>query len=583
MRRPSRLLPLSLLAATLLTACGGDDSTSPAAPGPVTPTGAVTVTPSLGKVFNAAVEVRCAATGLTLGSGSTGATGSIALTLTGACSGPVVIELLAFPTSTYFDEQANAVVAMPAGTRLRAVLPSLAAATGNVTVTPLTEIAVRLALDAAGSESALTALQVTTANAAAAARVFGAAATGIDILAVPTPWDASLTIGSLGDTAADRYAFLLASLAGLGASAGAPAVAVANALAGDLDDGSLDGVSSTDVNYTSANLQTLLEAEYADFAAYANAALQTALGISTGGGGGGGGGGAFPSETITLPATLTTLLPASELTSVVGTYTGVRASIKQNGSTSTYDSCSITVEANGNVTVSANGDSITQVVDGGNGDASSPAINNAGTWGLGVGGAPGTNVNWVELNIDRNKMIDGFAYIVANTSAIPTVFTKEIRCYMPINRVKTTAGAGWTARGSSASASEFPATLAGTYNGSLFSENYGGTAQATPGATCSVTVASDGSITASSSGNPHPLAMTAQIAGDQEDQVSFTDDLSWALKARDVTEPVGNGYDNIVFQSVSGTLMATATRKAPNANSADAWACTGLVKQVPAP
>lgn len=594
MRRPNRLVPLTLLAAALLTACG-DDRSAPAATGPGggTPAGAVTVTPSLGKVFDAAIEVRCAATGLTLGSGSTGATGSIALTLTGSCSGPVIIELLAAAGSTYFDEQANAVVSLPAGTQLRAVLPSLAATTGNVTVTPLTEIAYRQALAAAGGvEGALTALQATTANSAVAAQVFGAAATaGLDILAVPTLWDASLTTGSLGDTAADRYAFLLAALAGLGGSTGAPAVAVTGALADDLADGTLDGVASGDVTYTSGNLLTLLGAEYSDFAAYANAALQTALGIDTGGGDTGGGGGdtggggtggdgAFPNETITLPAAVATL-SASDLTSVVGTYTGVRASIKASGVTTAYDSCSITVAANGSVTVSANGESITQVVDGGNGDASSPAINNPGSWGLGVGGAPGTDVPWVQLNIDRNKMIDGYAYIVANTSAIPTILTREIRCYMPINRVVTAADTDWNTRASSASAVDFPTAMTGTYTGSLFSEYVGGVAAATPGATCSVTVAADGTVTASSTGNPHPLALTAQIAGDENDQVSFTDDLNWVLVARDVTEPVGNGYDNVLLQSTSGSLTATGTRKAPNMNTADAWSCMGLVKQVP--
>lgn len=585
MRQTARLLSLSLLSATLLTACSSDDTpvaggAAPATPAP--PTTPVTVTPSLGKVFNAALEVRCAATGTTLGSGSTGASGALALALSGSCSGPVIVELLASASSTYFDEQANAVVSLPAGTQLRAVLPALPASGATLAVTPLTEIAFRQALVAAGNvESALTALQVTTANAAVAAQVFGAAASGLDILQAPTPWDASLTSGSLGNTAADRYAFLLAALAGLGGGASAPAVAVTAALAGDLADGTLNGVTSAGVSYTGANLGTLLATEYADFSAYANAALQTALGISAGGGGGGGGGGAgaFPNETITLPPTLTTLLPASELTSLVGTYTGVRGSIKESGVTTSYNSCSIVVAANGNVTVSANGQSITQTVDGGNGGASTPAINDAGSWGVGVGGAPGTNVNWVNLNIKRNKMIDGYAYIVADTSAIPTVFTKEIRCYMPINRVVTSADADWNHRPSSATASDFPTSLVGNYSGTLFSESVGGSAAATPGATCSVSIASDGTVTASSSGNPHPLSMTTKIAGDQDDQVSYTSATDWALRSKDVTEPVGNGYDSIVMQNVGGSLLATATRKAANVNVADAWSCMSVVKQ----
>lgn len=586
MRRPARFLSLSLLSIALLTACSDSDTSG--GTGPTPPSGSVTVTPSLGKVFDAAVEVRCAATGTTLGSGVIGATGSIALTLTGSCTGPVIIELLASGTSTYFDEQSNAVISLPSGTQLRSVLPSLAAVTGTIAITPLTEIAFQQALAAAGNvESALTALQVTTANAAVAAQVFGAAAAGIDILQVPTLWDASLTTGSLGDAAADRYAFLLAALAGLGSTSGTPALAATTALADDLADGTLDGFTGTDVTYTSGNLVTLLEAEFGDFASYANAALQTLLGIDAGGGDGDGGGdgggdsGAFPNENITLPATVT-MLTASELTTVVGTYTGTRGSIKEGGTTTSYDSCSVVVAANGNITVSANGQSITQTVDAGLGDASAPAINNPGSWGLGAGGAPGTNVPWVNLNIGRNKMIDGYAYVVADTSAVPTVFTKEIRCYMPINRVVTTADSDWNSRGSNATASDFHSALVGNYTGTLYSESVGGSAVLTPGATCAITVASDGTVTASSAGNLHPLAMTTQIAGDKDDHATFTGDTDWALRSKDVTEPVGNGYDSIVLQHTMSGMMATATRKAANASTADAWSCMSVTKQ-PAP
>ena len=149
MRRPARFLSLSLLSIALLTACSDSDTSG--GTGPTPPSGSVTVTPSLGKVFDAAVEVRCAATGTTLGSGVIGATGSIALTLTGSCTGPVIIELLASGTSTYFDEQSNAVTSLPSGTQLRSVLPSLAADTGTIAITPLTEIDFQQALAARGN------------------------------------------------------------------------------------------------------------------------------------------------------------------------------------------------------------------------------------------------------------------------------------------------------------------------------------------------------------------------------------------------------------------------------------------------
>lgn len=574
------VLSLSALSLALLSACSEDDA--PVGFTVTPPSGSVTVTPSLGKVANAAVEIRCAATGSTLGSGVLGASGSIPLTLTGGCSGPVVIELFASAASTYFDEQSNAVVSLPAGTQLRALVPTLAAVTGNIAVTPLTEVAFRQALTAAANnESAITAAQVTTANGAVAAQVFGAAAAGINILQVPTLWDAALTTGSLGDTPADRYAFLLAALAGLGSASGTPALAATTALATDLADGVVNGVTSADVTYTSGDLLSQLEAEFDDFASYANTALQNALGIEPDDGGDGGDEGTFPNEHITLPAALTTLLPASELGSVVGTYTGTRASISEGGTTTPYNSCSIVVAANGAITVSANGQSITQTVDAGNGDASSPAhgIDNSGTWGLSAGGAPGTNVPSVNLSIGRHKMVSAQAYIVANTSVVPTTITQQINCYMPINRVVTAADSEWNSRGLNASASDYPAALVGTYTGTLFSENVGGSAVATPSATCSIVVASDGEMTVTTTGNPHPVSMTTQIAGDKDDQASFINDTDWALRGKDVTEPVGNGYDSIVLQHTTGGLTGTASRKAANVNAADGWACTGLTKQ----
>ena len=116
----------------------------------------------------------------------------------------------------------------------------------------------------------------------------------------------------------------------------------------------------------------------------------------------------------------------------------------------------------------------------------------------------------------------------------------------------------------------------------MFSESGGGRAGATPVGACAITVASDGTVTASSAGNPHPLAMTTQIAGDKDDQATFTGDTDWALRSKDVTEPVGNGYDSIVLQHTMSGMMATATRKAANASTADAWSCMSVTKQ-PAP
>lgn len=80
----------SLVAAAALAACGGgDDTSTPPAPA----AGTVAVTAALGVVINADVSVTCAPSGLVLGTGSTGAQGTVNVSTSGSCSGPVLVSV----------------------------------------------------------------------------------------------------------------------------------------------------------------------------------------------------------------------------------------------------------------------------------------------------------------------------------------------------------------------------------------------------------------------------------------------------------------------------------------------------------
>jgi hypothetical protein len=278
-----RVAVLSL--AAILAACGGGDSTDPPAPPPPPPppaVGSVAVTASLGAVANADVQVSCAPSGAVLGTGSTGASGAISVTTTGACAGPVLVAVSgrADGSSTYYDEALAAVLPFPAGSSLRAVVPAF---TGTLAlgVTPLTEMATRQALATAGSLAALTTAQASSANAAVVGAVLGAGVT-LDILTPPTPWTAVTASGSLGTGAADRYAFYLAGLARMGLGQASPALAVTSALAADWADGTLGGspAGSTGFTYTASGLAAQRSAALDAMAGFASPELRAALGVA---------------------------------------------------------------------------------------------------------------------------------------------------------------------------------------------------------------------------------------------------------------------------------------------------------------
>jgi hypothetical protein len=259
-----------------LAACGGADDEPVDAPPVVTQVG---VSASLGAVLNADVAITCAASGQSLGTSGTGSSGTVTVPATGTCTGPVLVKVSGRSdgTSTYYDEALASLLPFPAGSSLRALLPTLGATT--VGVTPLTEMATRQAVAAAGTLAAVTRAQATAANGNVVTQVLGSTVS-LDILQAPTPWNASTAAGSLGTSAADRYAFYLAGLARLGASHASPALAVTEALAADLADGTLSGGSNGAFTYTSAGWATQLGGGLRAMSSFASPTLQDALGIT---------------------------------------------------------------------------------------------------------------------------------------------------------------------------------------------------------------------------------------------------------------------------------------------------------------
>lgn len=273
--RSATLFTLTLLSAAL-AGCGGSDGDSPPSSPEPSKTSA-TASPSLGKILNTGIQASCLPTGDTLGSGNTGSTGSITLTLSGSCSGPVLVSLQPQDGSTYYDEALGTTVALPKSASLRALVPNFTAGTPlSIAVTPLTEIATRQALTAAGGTlSAITKQQAAQANTAVVTQLLGTGVT-LDILSPPTLWDGATAKGSLGTGEADRYAFYLAGLAALGSGA-TPALAVTDALATDLSDGTLSGSSSAGFSYTGAGFSALLKEGLSEVADYANPDLRQSL------------------------------------------------------------------------------------------------------------------------------------------------------------------------------------------------------------------------------------------------------------------------------------------------------------------
>ncbi len=270
---------ITLIAAAILVGCNSNDDEGGGRGGAATTT--VTVTPSLGKILNAKVILRNARTGVQLGTGNTGNTGSAKLTVP-VTSVPVVVEVQS-TGATYFDESKKAEVSLDAevdaGSTFHAVLPALNAAT-NVGVTTLTDIAYKMAVKKAVDENKLGAELVNEANQkvgeALAPELIAA---GQSILLAPKAVGSAADFANLDNTPASLYALRLAALVNLaGGEDSSPALTVLEVLSDDLvNDGKLNGNRGSDGAptiptslYTLADLNAKINAQLvalqADFA-----------------------------------------------------------------------------------------------------------------------------------------------------------------------------------------------------------------------------------------------------------------------------------------------------------------------------
>jgi|SRR5690554_3959949 len=249
------------LAATLLSLAACGDSSSNSNESNQQPAGnstSLSVTPALGKIFNADVSIK-SLTGTVLKEGNTGSSGMA--DLSGLPAGPYLVEIKGNADATYYDEAAGSLIGFPVDQSLRALVPDGAATAG---VTLLTETAYRRATHGG---DALTAQSINTFN----EQVRAALAPGLtSILSVPSDFDSNTTSGSLEDDEAGRYALYLAAYAGLASADATPALTILSQLADDAADGSIDGLAGntaiTSLSYDSAQLATNLSSQLTLFA-----------------------------------------------------------------------------------------------------------------------------------------------------------------------------------------------------------------------------------------------------------------------------------------------------------------------------
>jgi hypothetical protein len=306
--------------------------------------------------------------------------------------------------------------------------------------------------------------------------------------------------------------------------------------------------------------------------------------------GGGGGAGAFPNEAITLPTTArnsitTPTLADTDLSSVVGTYSGIKAAHETNVLVSNYttgttlNSCDLTFAADRTVTLTADVHSYSQNLDGTANDGWTPALTagQVNTGGLAVGPqTPAPGVTHIDITIGRGKVQSARAYIVADPFTPFTPLTEQLTCWMPINRIVGTAGSGWTQWLSYGSASDMPTTVTGTYAGSLFSA---GGALAPAGATCQLVIAADGTMTFSTTGAAVDANFSAQIAGDKDDRVEYTNASDWLLRAKDINNQIDGTYNTVSLQYISNMLILNATQGTVQPSASFGYSCTSVVKQ----
>jgi len=196
-------------------------------------TNRLNIYPSLGLIQEAKVRVYAADGKTLLAKGSTGKTGLMGI-YAGKGVEPAVIELEATNATVYYDEAQMAFVSLPAGTTMYALV---SAPFGNFAVTPLTDMAYRIAVDK--KLFPLSKSEVEILN----ERVRAAFAPELsDITLPPTILSAPLFPKVLSDIPEYRYAVRLIALAQLGSNNASSIVSVMQAMGVDVLDGVIDGL-----------------------------------------------------------------------------------------------------------------------------------------------------------------------------------------------------------------------------------------------------------------------------------------------------------------------------------------------------
>ncbi|PTQ87720.1 hypothetical protein [Agitococcus lubricus] len=237
-RQPKIIASMTL--SLCLIACNGNDHDTPK----TTSAGAMktlTVTPSLGKITNARVILRNAATNTVIGEQNTGTSGKVTFNVPASVNA-VITEVQGGNGAQYFDEATGQMTALPTGVSLRAGA-SLVSANSELAITVLTEAALQYAQTLAAGGDIMPFLQTAKQR---IEQVFGVT----NISQAPTLVANSSQLAALGSSLAERYALVLASLAKvahqqLGATETAPALKMAQALSLDLQDGDIDGSGNT--------------------------------------------------------------------------------------------------------------------------------------------------------------------------------------------------------------------------------------------------------------------------------------------------------------------------------------------------
>jgi len=315
MKKTYLVSAVTVLTAGILAACNSNESDGVVTLAPTaTPTATLTVTPSLGKINNARVVLRKAATNAVIGSPAIiGASGVVQFKNVPVNAGPVVVEVQGVDgaqNATYFDESANANVNFPASEKIRAVVPAVSGNV-NVGVTVLTELATQVALKKAGNDLTKVSKDIAT-EANKVVRDALAKELGSNSLLTPPTLigrDTVVKDAIKARNAANDYALKLASLAKLG-SGSAPVLDALEKLAADISDDKLDGKNGANpVGFNlngNADLFAAINAYLSAYAnqvqintIYSNAVLANfsflsngslVININTGGGGGAGSG-----------------------------------------------------------------------------------------------------------------------------------------------------------------------------------------------------------------------------------------------------------------------------------------------------